>query len=148
MTDKRPLILLTNDDGIHAEGLRKLRTAAAKLGQVRIVAPESEQSAVGHSITLYDPIKAHEVTKDGKFYGYGIGGTPADSVKLAVYSLLAPAARSGNLRNQQWLQSGNKCSIFRDGFGSHRGSHTWFSFNGGFIGTEERPALRMGRAPH
>jgi 5'-nucleotidase len=88
MTDKRPLILLTNDDGIHAEGLRKLRAAAAKLGQVRIVAPESEQSAVGHSITLYDPIKAHEVTKDGKFYGYGIGGTPADSVKLAVYSLL------------------------------------------------------------
>jgi 5'-nucleotidase len=88
MTDKRPLILLTNDDGIHAEGLRKLKTAAAKLGQVRIVAPESEQSAVGHSITLYDPIKAHEVTKDGKFFGYGIGGTPADSVKLAVYSLL------------------------------------------------------------
>ncbi len=88
MTETRPLILLTNDDGIHAEGLRKLRIAAAKLGQVRIVAPENEQSAVGHSITLYDPIKAHEVTKDGKFYGYGIGGTPADSVKLAVYSLL------------------------------------------------------------
>jgi 5'-nucleotidase len=88
MTESRPLILLTNDDGIHAEGLRKLRVAAAKLGQVRIVAPENEQSAVGHSITLYDPIKAHEVTKDGKFYGYGIGGTPADSVKLAVYSLL------------------------------------------------------------
>ena len=88
MTDRRPLILLTNDDGIHAEGLRKLRAAAAKLGQVRIVAPESEQSAVGHSITLYDPIKAHEVTKGGAFYGYGIGGTPADSVKLAVYSLL------------------------------------------------------------
>jgi len=88
MTDRRPLILLTNDDGIHAEGLRKLRVAASKLGQVRIVAPESEQSAVGHSITLYDPIKAHEVTKGGAFYGYGIGGTPADSVKLAVYSLL------------------------------------------------------------
>jgi 5'-nucleotidase len=88
MTESRPLILLTNDDGIHAEGLRKLKSAAAKLGQVRIVAPETEQSAVGHSITLYDPIKVHEVTKDGKFYGYGIGGTPADSVKLAVYSLL------------------------------------------------------------
>ncbi len=88
MTDNRPLILLTNDDGIHAEGLRKLTSAAAKLGRVRIVAPENEQSAVGHSITLYDPIKAHEVTKDGHFYGYGIGGTPADSVKLAVHSLL------------------------------------------------------------
>jgi 5'-nucleotidase len=88
MTETRPLILLTNDDGIHAEGLRKLKIAASKLGQVRIVAPQNEQSAVGHSITLYDPIKAQEVTKDGKFYGYGIGGTPADSVKLAVYSIL------------------------------------------------------------
>jgi 5'-nucleotidase len=62
--------------------------AAEKVGEVRIVAPESEQSAVGHSITLYYPIRAHEITKNGSFYGYGIGGTPADSVKLALYSLL------------------------------------------------------------
>ncbi|MBI4962659.1 MAG: 5'/3'-nucleotidase SurE [Desulfomonile tiedjei] len=88
MTEHQPLILLTNDDGIHAEGLRHLRMAADALGQVWIVAPESEQSAVGHSITLYDPIKVHEITKNGAFYGYGIGGTPADSVKLALYSLL------------------------------------------------------------
>jgi len=88
MTAKEPLILLTNDDGIHAEGLRYLRMAAEKLGQAWIVAPETEQSAVGHSITLYDPIKVHEMTKNGTFYGYGIGGTPADSVKLGLYSLL------------------------------------------------------------
>ncbi len=88
MTTKDPLILLTNDDGIHAEGLRFLRLAAQELGQVSIVAPEAEQSAVGHSITLYYPIKAHEITRDGIFYGYGISGTPADSVKLALYSLL------------------------------------------------------------
>jgi 5'-nucleotidase len=85
---ERPLILLTNDDGIHAEGLRHLSMAAARLGEVAIVAPESEQSAVGHSITLYDPIKAHEISKNGEFYGYGINGTPADSVKLALHSLL------------------------------------------------------------
>ena len=83
-----PLILLTNDDGIHAEGLRYLRIASEKIGRVSIVAPEAEQSAVGHSITLYDPIKAHEITREGIFYGYGISGTPADSVKLAIYSLL------------------------------------------------------------
>ncbi|MCX5862483.1 MAG: 5'/3'-nucleotidase SurE [Desulfomonile sp.] len=88
MSNATPVILLTNDDGIHAEGLRYLRMAASKLGQVNIVAPEAEQSAVGHSITLYDPIKAREVIKDGVFYGYGISGTPADSVKLALYSLL------------------------------------------------------------
>jgi len=88
MTDTRPLILLTNDDGIHAEGLRYLRMAAENIGRVSIVAPEAEQSAVGHSITLYDPIRAREFSKNGHFYGYGIGGTPADSVKLALYSLL------------------------------------------------------------
>ncbi len=88
MTKSRPLILLTNDDGIHAEGLRYLSMAAGSLGEVRIVAPAAEQSAVGHSITLYDPIKAHEVLKNGELYGHGISGTPADSVKLALYSLL------------------------------------------------------------
>lgn len=86
--DAKPLILLTNDDGIHAEGLRYLRMAAERLGDVHVVAPEAEQSAVGHAITLYDPIKAKEFNKNGEFYGHGIGGTPADSVKLAVYSLL------------------------------------------------------------
>ncbi len=84
----KPLILLTNDDGIHAEGLRQSRIAAESIGQAVICAPEAEQSAVGHSITLYDPIRAHEITKDGLFYGYGISGTPADSVKIALYSLL------------------------------------------------------------
>lgn len=88
MNDAAPLILLTNDDGIHAEGLRFLKLAAEKLGFVSIVAPEAEQSAVGHAITLYDPIRAREFSKDGIFYGYGIGGTPADSVKLGVYSIL------------------------------------------------------------
>ncbi|MFH0821492.1 MAG: 5'/3'-nucleotidase SurE [Pseudomonadota bacterium] len=88
MTNRRPLILLTNDDGIHAEGLSYLSEVAAEFGEVSIVAPESEQSAVGHAITLYDPIKVHEINRDGRFYGYGIGGTPADAVKLAVHALL------------------------------------------------------------
>ncbi|MBI5251335.1 MAG: 5'/3'-nucleotidase SurE [Desulfomonile tiedjei] len=88
MKKDRPLILLTNDDGIHAEGIRYLKMAAEKVGEVYLVAPETEQSAVGHSITLYDPIKAHEISRDGSFYGYGISGTPADSVKLALYSIL------------------------------------------------------------
>ncbi|MBM3299716.1 MAG: 5'/3'-nucleotidase SurE [Deltaproteobacteria bacterium] len=88
MTADRPLVLLTNDDGIHAEGLRYLKMAADTIGDAYIVAPEAEQSAVGHAITLHDPIRAREFIKEGKFYGHGIGGTPADSVKLAVYSLL------------------------------------------------------------
>ncbi len=88
MKHAAPLILLTNDDGIHAEGLRHLRTAMSKLGQVSIVAPESEQSAVGHSITLYEPIRVREISKNGSFYGHSVKGTPADAVKLALYCLL------------------------------------------------------------
>ncbi len=88
MKEDRPLILLTNDDGIHAEGLRQLRIAAEKVGRVVISAPENEQTAVGHAITLYDPVRVHEVTKNGEFYGYGVGGTPADAVKLALHALL------------------------------------------------------------
>jgi 5'-nucleotidase len=88
MTDSRPLILLTNDDGIHAEGLRYLRKAVSRLGRVLIVAPEAEQSAIGHAITLHEPIRVRKIARNGDFYGYGIKGTPADAVKLAVYSLL------------------------------------------------------------
>ena len=88
MTKTGPVVLVTNDDGIHAEGLKYLKQAASSLGRVQVAAPETEQSVVGHAITLYDPIKVHEVTKDGEFYGYGVHGTPADSVKLALHELL------------------------------------------------------------
>lgn len=88
MIEKDPLILLTNDDGIHAEGLRNLKKAMDGLGRVSIVAPEFEQSAVGHSITLQDPVRVREVTRNGAFYGHAVRGTPADAVKLALYSLL------------------------------------------------------------
>jgi 5'-nucleotidase len=88
MTAQPALILLTNDDGIHAEGLRFLKKAISPIGCVEIVAPAAEQSAVGHSITLYDPIRVHEIHMDGCRFGYGISGTPADSVKLALYKLL------------------------------------------------------------
>jgi 5'-nucleotidase len=82
------LILLSNDDGIHAPGLHALHEAVQGLGDVRVAAPAGEQSAVGHAITLSDPIKCREIRKDGRPFGHAIGGTPADSVKLAVYALL------------------------------------------------------------
>lgn len=87
MSTPPPLILLTNDDGIHAEGLWFLRKALEDLGEICVIAPESQQSAVGHSITLNDPIRVREVWRNGELYGYGVGGTPADSVKLAIHSL-------------------------------------------------------------
>ncbi len=81
-------ILVCNDDGIHAPGIHALQQAVQGLGDVHVVAPSAEQSAVGHAITLSNPIKCREVEKDGRPFGHAVGGTPADCVKLAVYGLL------------------------------------------------------------
>ncbi len=82
-------ILLTNDDGIHAPGLRALRKELLKLGQVTVVAPATEQSAVGHSVTLMTPLIIQEVfDEDRAFMGYAVEGRPADCVKLALVELL------------------------------------------------------------
>jgi 5'-nucleotidase len=80
-------ILVSNDDGIHAPGIAALVRALRGEGEVTVVAPDSERSAVGHAITLSDPIKVREVDADD-FHGYAVGGTPADAVKLAVCALL------------------------------------------------------------
>jgi 5'-nucleotidase len=82
-------ILLTNDDGIYAPGLRALRPELQKLGEVTVVAPASEQSAVGHSITLLTPLVVQEVHDEGRqFLGWAVEGKPADCVKVALLELL------------------------------------------------------------
>src|SRR5258708_3471144 len=82
-------ILLTNDDGIYAPGLRALRSELKKLGTVKVVAPATEQSAVGNSITLLTPLLVQEVQDDsGEFLGWAVEGRPADCVKLALLELL------------------------------------------------------------
>ncbi|HMO50482.1 MAG TPA: 5'/3'-nucleotidase SurE [Kiritimatiellia bacterium] len=81
-------ILLSNDDGIHAPGLSALYEAVKDLGDVVVAAPDSQMSAVGHAITISDPIKVAEINRPDGFRGYAIGGTPADCVKLAVEALL------------------------------------------------------------
>jgi len=82
------MILLCNDDGFNAEGLRVLREELLALDDVLIVAPETEQSAMGHAITLTQPLKVRKVEEDGEFIGYAVNGTPADCVKLAIAELL------------------------------------------------------------
>src|SRR5580692_521313 len=82
-------ILLTNDDGVYAPGLRALRKELQKLGEVTVVAPAGEQSAVGHSITLLTPLLVQEVLDDQKRpLGWAVEGKPADCVKLALMELL------------------------------------------------------------
>jgi len=77
-------ILLTNDDGIFAEGIYALYQELAKIGSVTVVAPDSERSSVGHGITLAHPIWSKKVKRKGREFGLGISGTPADCVKFAV----------------------------------------------------------------
>jgi len=60
-------ILLTNDDGIYAEGIRLLQMALADIGDVTVVAPDTERSAVGHAITLSDPLRVKNVKRSGSF---------------------------------------------------------------------------------
>lgn len=81
-------ILLTNDDGIYAPGLMALHQELRRDFEVFVVAPESEMSAVGHAITLASPLRVRRVRRNGDFFGFGVTGTPADCVKIAVQELL------------------------------------------------------------
>ena len=81
-------ILVSNDDGINAKGIRILAAELRKLGEVTVVAPDAERSAVGHAITLSDPLRVKEVREDGELFGYAVNGTPADCVKIAINALL------------------------------------------------------------
>ncbi len=78
-------ILLTNDDGIHAPGLKSLFQAFSEAGfKVHVVAPLTEQSAVGHSVTIFSPVRVKSIQENG-FHGLALSGTPVDCVKWAMH---------------------------------------------------------------
>ncbi len=82
-------IILTNDDGIWALGLRTLEKKLRQAGHnLHVVAPLTEQSAVGHAVTLSSPLRIKKVN-DRDFHGYGISGTPVDCVKIALGTVLS-----------------------------------------------------------
>ena len=78
------LILLTNDDGIYAPGLAALERELRRLGDVYVVAPATEQSGVGHSITYLTPLIVKEVFHDERRWGWAVEGSPADCVKIGI----------------------------------------------------------------
>lgn len=90
MPTKRPLILVTNDDGITAPGIRNLIRIMNTFGDVYVVAPDSPQSGMGHAITINDTLFCNKVTieKDAPQYEYSCSGTPVDCVKIAVNEIL------------------------------------------------------------
>ena len=81
-------ILLTNDDGIYSKGIDALYSKLIDIAEVVAVAPITEQSAVGHAITITSPLRIEEVYRHNKFFGYGVQGTPADCVKIAFDNIL------------------------------------------------------------
>lgn len=81
-------ILLTNDDGIYAPGITALESKLPQLGDVSLVAPATEQSGVGHSITFLEPLVCKKVFDGKRFRGYAVEGSPADCVKLGVSELV------------------------------------------------------------
>lgn len=84
----KPLILVCNDDGIFSPGIRALADVSDEFGDVEIIAPDRQQSAVGHAITVSTPLRSRSFQIDGRFNGQAVTGTPADSVKLGHDQLL------------------------------------------------------------
>ena len=86
---KRPLILVTNDDGINAPGIRTLVSVIKNIGDVIVVAPDSPQSGMGHAITINSTLHSSRITpKNSEIIEYSCSGTPADCVKLAINELM------------------------------------------------------------
>lgn len=92
MADHTPLILVTNDDGITAHGIRTLVEVMQQLGTVIVVAPNSPQSGMGHAITISNPLRLYPSAIFGDVISYECSGTPADCVKLAKHHVLKDRA--------------------------------------------------------
>src|SRR5688500_6019987 len=89
MNSRRPRILITNDDGIHSEGIEALEAAMNEVGEVYVVAPASEMSGASHSLTLERPLRIRQVDERH----WTVDGTPTDCVTLALNRILAPEDR-------------------------------------------------------
>ncbi len=84
----KPLILITNDDGVMAPGIRHLVKFMLELGEVVVVAPDKPQSGMGHAVTMTVPIRLEKITVNSGHDEYSCSGTPVDCVKLAVNKVL------------------------------------------------------------
>ena len=81
---KRPLILVTNDDGVYAKGIVTLAEHLRKIGDVIVVAPDQQRSAASHSITLHRPLRVKKTDKDI----YAVDGTPTDCIMIAINEVM------------------------------------------------------------
>ena len=107
-------ILLTNDDGIYAEGIYAAYKELRKIADVTVVAPESEQSSVGHGITLFYPLFSKKISPEKHFDGHAVSGKPADCVKFAV-SVLMKGKKPDLIISGINFGGNDGCSVFYSG---------------------------------
>ena len=88
MKSERPLILVTNDDGVHAPGIRALIEVMKTKGDVLVIAPDKPQSGMGHAITINSTLRINKLKEEEGYSEYSCSGTPVDCVKIAVNKLL------------------------------------------------------------
>jgi 5'-nucleotidase len=88
MKNRKPLILVTNDDGISAKGIRSLIETVQPFGELLVVAPDKPQSGMGHAISVHEPLRLKKSVVYPGIEAYACSGTPVDCVKLAVYEIL------------------------------------------------------------
>jgi len=85
---QRPHILVCNDDGIEGPGLHALAASMKKIGTVTVVAPAEPQSGMSHAMTLGEPLRIREYSRNNRFFGHTVSGTPVDCVKVALSHIL------------------------------------------------------------
>ncbi len=88
MTRRRPEVLISNDDGIKSPGIQLLAKAISRFANVTVVAPEKEQSAMGHALTLHTPVRLYHYAKKGMADQWAVSGTPADCVFMGIRHLM------------------------------------------------------------
>jgi 5'-nucleotidase len=86
--NKKPLIFITNDDGIFSKGIRSLVEAVSEIGEVVVISPDKPQSGMGHAITINNLLRMNSSDIFGEIKAYTCSGTPVDCVKLGIYELL------------------------------------------------------------
>ena len=88
MANNKPLILITNDDGIHAPGLRKLISLMRPLGEIVVIASEHVMSGMAHAVTIQTPLRAKLIKEEDSYKEYITNGTPTDNIKLGKHELM------------------------------------------------------------
>ena len=100
LTPMRPLIFVTNDDGISSKGIKSLIEVAKEFGDILVIAPDKPQSGMGHAITVNQILRLDKTMLFDGLEAYTCSGTPVDCVKLGIYEVMKKKTRFNFVRNK------------------------------------------------